>query len=819
MKLKIKTTKSPTPEVNANDRTNIPSSTNPSTSILHLDREVNPNEQKSDTIAQESPTKPVRFNLQNATTRSEPIAHVDESPAQQADDSIYNTTTLPSTPENKLANTGRMPNTSRATLINKLTMNVTEARVPDVQTQPRMHEIKKPHGSDDSTSCHAGTKTQSESLKQSLVDKLLNKPAIQPNQPNQPALTTNSQTLTSLSKLALKKPDAKPKTLKSEPDSPAQPQKKKAGGRDLLYGTGLTKKVAQQAEKQQNKAVSQTATSILTAEQAELGQKQELTIDELPDSLMDNSIQLDEYQQAAVNGLSNQKFGVLIGAAGTGKTTALKFLLSAIENHVTMISSALISTRKIGDTYTATDTDTKMLPAFAFCSFTGKAVQQMKRALPEKYHPLANTIHATLGYAPVIEEYYDEETKEYKEKRVFRPSYNSSNKLPYKIIIVDETGTLSLNLWHELLNACTDDCRIFFIGDLNQLPPVQGHSILGFAMLKWPTYTLEKLHRQAEGDPIAENAHRILQGKKPLTDEKTKRFIVKNIQDGSSGAKKDILGIIQHLHKQGEFDPMQDALIVPQNIGNLGQESLNDVLVNYFNAPIYDDDNELLNPRVIIKAGYISKAFAVGDKVMLLANNTQLGLTNGMVGIVTSITPNGAYKGQIAIDSMKVNHTEIDLSDLANEIHEISANEKSEADEEKERQASHVMLVKFQNVEEEIPFETAGAYNKVAISYAMTCHKAQGSEYRNIIVVAHASNLKMLCREWLYTAITRAKQRVILLTNHRGLTHAINAQKIKGNTIAEKAKKFLALQGADKNESPATLPKPQEIKVLSINKE
>lgn len=618
---------------------------------------------------------------------------------------------------------------------------------------------------------------------------------------------------------AIKKPlhsDKSSKKLQIGAASSAKTQSAPAK-RDALYGTGLTKSLLSSAGKQQQKVSLTRKTSKIEDLKPELqttsttGQKTSIfEVGHLPNQLIDDNLVLDEFQTKAVDGLANEMYGVLIGAAGTGKTTALKFIIKGIESQVQKIHSDTLATSN-------KEQESEELPAIAFCSFTGKAVQQMKRALPKKYHPLANTIHATLGYTPVEEEklVWDEdiEANVTVMRKVFRPTFTATNQLPFKIVIVDESGTVPLNLWHELLAALPSDCRIFLIGDLNQLPPVSGHSILGFAMLKWPTFALEQLHRQAEGDPIAENAHRILQGKKPITCQETKRFFVKELPDGSKGARQSILGIITHLHKQGLFDPMLDALIVPQNKGNIGQVELNQVLVQYFNPLQFDDDNEPINPRTIITAGYIHVTFAVGDKVMLLANDNQRGLTNGMVGVVTKLTNNASFRGQSAAENATIDTTEIDLSDLESEIADY-ADEVMEVEDENERAASHVMEVEFQNVDKVITFETAGSYKKVAIAYAMTCHKAQGSEYRNVVAVAHASNLKMMTREWLYTSITRAKERVILLCNHRGLTHAVNNQRIKGNTIADKAKKFLALQGKEEGESPAKLPEPRKLTTL-----
>jgi hypothetical protein len=331
-------------------------------------------------------------------------------------------------------------------------------------------------------------------------------------------------------------------------------------------------------------------------------------------------------------------------------------------------------------------------------------------------------------------------------------------------------------------------------------------------MLKWPTFTLEELHRNA--GVIAKMAHRVLQGQKPLTDHETKKFIVQKIGDGSIQARKSVLMAIQSLHKQGIFDPMTDALIVPQNISAIGQIELNQQLVNYFNPMKKDADGEIVNPRIIITAGYIHAVFAAGDKVMLLANDNQKSLTNGMIGVVESITPNGSFKGECVGNSMDLGSTDtFDLKDLAAELMDTIADEAEQ--EDGERAASHIMTVKFQNRDDEVIFETAGAFKKISHAYAFTCHKAQGGEYPNVVILAHAVNLRMLSREWLYTAITRAQKRVILLCNHRGLTHAVNNQKIKGKTIAEKAQQFLKLQDATDTKMP-DLPEPEEIRFAKL---
>ena len=666
-----------------------------------------------------------------------------------------------------------------ATCINKQTLEPKEISVPDEKETPRMAAIKKLGCGETTTSCQAGESTTPSQLKNPFAG------------------------------LGMSKAKPKPQTPQKKPLNPFAgdnvPKKKEPS----LWGTGLTKKVLSQTGKQQDKDLfgkkgKQVDIEIIPAD----------VVDEdvanLPTDLMDDSIELDEYQQTAVDGMRNEMYSVLIGAAGTGKTTALKFLLRDLEDGMANLKQTDLPTYK--------ETQRKIegyLPAICFCSFTGKAVQQMKRALPAKYHPLANTIHATLGYAPVEEEVMDEVTNEWRIRKVFRPSYDASRKLPFKVIVIDESGTVPVSLWHELLAAKTDDCRVLMLGDLNQLPPVAGHSILGFAMLHWPTFTLEKLHRQAKGDPIAENAHRILQGRKPLTHKESMRFVVKKIADGSKGARQELLATIRHLHKQDVFNPTTDALIVPQNIDGLGQEELNNTLVNYFNPTRKDENGNFINRRHIIKAGYAHVAFAVGDKVMLTKNDTTRGLTNGMVGVVTSIVNNAAFSGEAAAANAEISLGTIDLADM--NFDDVEVEDETDTPES-ERAASHIMTVKLQNVEEPVEFSTAGQFKNVILAYAMTCHKSQGSEYRNVVVLCHSANRRMLSREWLYTAVTRAKERVILLCNDRGLTVAVNTQRIKGDTIAEKAKKFLALQG-NKSREKVNLPKARKIAKLNMTHE
>lgn len=559
----------------------------------------------------------------------------------------------------------------------------------------------------------------------------------------------------------------------------------------IIFGSGITKRVAEKAEKEQA-ALQAKSFSVSDSKNENLGKLINLNI---PSTLMDDSIILDEDQKKAVETTAKNRYSCIIGQAGVGKTTVSKAVLQRIINDVPTIDLNTAKNLK------NIDAEPDYNAAICIVSFMGKAVQQIKRALPEEYHPLCNTIHATLGYAPIIEDFIDEDGEK-RQRKVFRPYFTEYNKLPFKICLIDEGGTVPTFLYNELKAALPSDCRIIIMGDLNQIPPVSGHSVLGFAINKWPTSILYKIHRQKEGNPIIENSDRIINGKKPLKD--SKKFIIQNVPDGAMDCFQHTLGIIQTLHKNNNFDPMKDAFIVPQNVEVLGQISFNEKLVRYFNPTIKNENGIALNPPIIITAGYTHETYAVGDKVMVLANDSEQGLTNGMIGVVKAISPNEKFKGDAIADqvltSISTENITLDLTDLTSEIAKIRNTEMEVG--ETERQASHIMTVEFQNVDEPISFKSAGDFRKVTHSYAMTCHKSQGSEYDTVVILVHSSNKFMLNREWLYTAVTRAKNRVILICNQRGLTQAVNKQRIKGKTIQEKADKFTQLSGKEDQTVP-----------------
>ena len=545
-----------------------------------------------------------------------------------------------------------------------------------------------------------------------------------------------------------------------------------------------------------------------------------------------SAFQWDESQLRAIDRILSSQFSCLIGAAGSGKTTVVKEIVSRLES--------------LGEikplTYERANGSTRDTYNVSFVSFTGKAVEQLRKAIPPRLQCCCETIHSLLEYAPEVRENLitrEDGSVTTKESRVFVPRRTDSVKLPQDIIFIDESGMVGIELWNNLwraLDKTKPNLKIVLIGDIYQLPAVIGKSILGFALNspKWSTSILTKIHRQALDNPIIANAHRIKSGLFPnksanVQGTALQPFAMKNIGELSESERKRIregqlglgyfaeknrphnalkiaLAIIKKLYDRGEYDPRIDQIIVPQNVGTLGQEMLNQHLAPLFNSA---------NQRIPIKASYETKFLAVGDKVMFTKNDYKLGILNGMTGYITRIALNGDYKDYIVLKQLEsTDYKSLDFT-VTNESQELAEKALAEMDKfgesmndgeiiQAEQEASHVVTVRYtplgSSEESEIAVSKVGQIRGMLLAYAITCHKAQGSEYRRVIVIAHSSNGGMLSREWLYTAVTRARENLILLYNElgdKGLTRGLRRQVVKGETIEEKAHNFSLAEAAE----------------------
>lgn len=534
---------------------------------------------------------------------------------------------------------------------------------------------------------------------------------------------------------------------------------------------------------------SETADDVAEREYSKLSQ------------LVDDDFPFDESQLAAIEGMANERYACLTGAAGTGKTTTTKKLVDTILKTMDISEVDMKNYWKAGfegDPEDDYESEQDWIPGIAMCAYTGRATQMVKKNFPRDWHGNIMTIHRLLGFYPEFYEDWDEESDALKKKVRFIPTYNSEIKLPWDVILIDEAGMLGLDLWHQLIAACKDGCRIYMIGDINQLPPVHGRSIFGFAMAKWPSWELTHVHRQQGKDnEIVDNAWRILKGLMPKDGG---RFKMIELKGDAAVANRKVRAMVPKLQELKIYDPIRDTIITPIN-GEDGARGyqLGQLLLNREFALTFNSDN----PRYIIDGGRERKQFAVGDKVMATKNDWEAGITNGMTGIITDIEENAGYSGDRRIFGTveEVNkylaatddeHVDFNLDDIEDSYAAIEKGKEQQKEKRDRGPASHNVYVRFGSEEHglTIPFNTLSEVGSLMTAYVVTCHKMQGGESPVIIVILHDAHKAMLYREWLYTAVTRASEKCILLYAPTALRAALGKQSIKGATLKEKVQSF-----------------------------
>lgn len=527
--------------------------------------------------------------------------------------------------------------------------------------------------------------------------------------------------------------------------------------------------------------------------------------------LVDENFPFDDSQLAAINGMIAENYACLTGAAGTGKTTTTKKLVDELQNQTEIDYVNMKEYWKAGLANDDPDDDYEVpdhfIPAIAMVGFTGRSAQMIKKNFPRDWHGNIMTIHRLLGFKPEFYDDYDVESDEYRKKMRFVPSYTAGLQLPWDIVIVDEAGMLGMDLWNQLWAAMKPGARIYMIGDINQLPPVHGRSIFGFAMSRWPSFELTHIHRQkGENNAIVDSAWRVLQGLQP---ESAGKFQMLELKGTAQDASRQVRAMMPKLKERGIYDPIRDTIITPIN-GEEGSRgfALGQLPLNQEFALIFNPTST--HPRYIIDGGRERKMFAVGDKVMATKNDHEAGITNGMTGIITSIVSHGGYGGDarrfglvedvnrfILEDGAGDGDDEVfSLEDLSESMEAINEG-KEQAKEKRDRgPASHIVNVRFGDDEHgfDIPFSTLSEVGSLMMAYVVTCHKMQGGESPTIIIICHDAHKQMLYREWLYTAITRASDKCILLYTPLALRTALNKQNIKGTTLKQKIESFNLLQ-------------------------
>jgi len=496
------------------------------------------------------------------------------------------------------------------------------------------------------------------------------------------------------------------------------------------------------------------------------------------------AVKWNEKQHEAIYMATHGKSFCLIGAAGTGKTTTLKGCIQALQ-----INNQILPLRS----------NTKYLvreaPGIVCVSYTRRAVRQIARQLPKEIAAHALTIHKLLEFEPVFYEITGPDGQVKKTMR-FEPTRHATNPLPneLKICIIDESSMVSTELFNMLRAALPRDVQFIFLGDLHQLPPVYGESILAAKLTEIPVVELTEVYRQALDSPIISLATDIKNGLPvPFDGKKVRR----TSPDGSSTvtinafgkqlSKEDAIDAFVHTIKNvitnGHFNEEEDVILMPHNVG-VGTLELNLHIANTLGL-----QRKAVTHHVI--AGFIHWYLAIGDRLLVDKQDC----------VIRGIERNLKYVGKVPLepaetldrwgayqDTKEHHHLEESDEDIDDMLQRMS----DAMVEDKTNQASHVLVLESLDSGKEFRVSEVGTINNMVFSYALTVHKSQGSEWRRVFLFLHNSHHAMCSRELVYTAVTRAREDLVIICepdrrdSAGTLTKAARSPRIKGDTLAEK---------------------------------
>lgn len=298
---------------------------------------------------------------------------------------------------------------------------------------------------------------------------------------------------------------------------------------------------------------------------------------------------------------------------------------------------------------------------------------------------------------------------------------DADSPLEADVLVVDESSMIDVFLFGAMVRALKPSARLIIVGDADQLPSVGPGAVLSELLASdcVPSVRLERIFRQAERSLIVENAHAVRRGELPQLAgevETPRDFYFIPRED-----PEELLGTLETLlteriPKRFGFDPRAEVqVLTPMNRGVLGAGNINQRIQSW------------LNPKGEPVPG-APTPLRVGDKVMQLRNDYEREVFNGDVGRALEFEPESGLR--VEIDGRAVEYPTSELDALA-------------------------------------------------LAYACTIHKSQGSEFPAVVLILHTQHYVMLRRNLLYTAITRGKHLVVVLGSHRALSLAISNARVE----------------------------------------
>lgn len=492
-----------------------------------------------------------------------------------------------------------------------------------------------------------------------------------------------------------------------------------------------------------------------------------------------NTITYNEAQQRAIDLVSSGKSCVVIGAAGTGKTTIQKAATQALVDNGSIVP--------LNSHHAHLKSSS---PGIVICAFTRRATNNIKKNLSEDLQPCCITIHKLLEYQPV-EIWIPQEDGTSKRSMRFEPQRTAENPLPATIstIIIEEASMVSLELFELLKAATPHNPQFVFLGDIQQLPPVFGSAILGYKMLELPVVELTEVHRQALDSPILKLAHRILSGK-PIPPSQYQPSSVPGKltlfpwkkQITPHAATQVLAKFFIKAIEEGKYNPDTDGILIPFN-KSCGSIELNKHIATKIAEREGKEVFEIIH-------GFKKSYFSAGDKCLYDREDCT----------IQEILPNPSYSGvtpkspsvHMNYWGFKSSAEPMDDQETIDIDHILAATSLPSVDSEepKTRAASHRIIIYLHDSERTLTLSSAGEVDNLDLGYAITVHKSQGSEWDKVFLCFHHSHNMMMQRELLYTAVTRAKEELFVICEPDTFDRGIIRQRIKGDTWQEKAEFF-----------------------------
>ena len=337
----------------------------------------------------------------------------------------------------------------------------------------------------------------------------------------------------------------------------------------------------------------------------------------------------------------------------------------------------------------------------SLCAPTGRAAKRMSELTGRESKTLHRLLEA--GFDP--------------ESGLLRFKRCSQNPLDTDIVIVDESSMLDLTLAASLLRAMKPHTRLVLVGDADQLPPVGPGSFFADLLASGcvPSVRLTEIFRQAQDSDIVVSAHRINHGQMPDLRKNSGDFYFINVRSDESAARSIVSLISDRIPARFGIAPADVQIICPSRQMACGTENLNRLLQENLNPPSPARPEARFGPV----------AFRLGDRVMQVRNNYDMlwrrfdpteigaGVYNGDTGQIVMVDP-----------------------------------------------AARVLTVRFEDRDADYSFDELG---QLEHAYAVTAHKSQGSEYPAVILPVFRAPERLLNRSLFYTAVTRARQLLVLV--------------------------------------------------------